>query len=81
MCTLYKTLLECFIKKTVIQQMPISLININDPQNYLPLEEIYMGAKILAILRNKHFDSQQPCFANKMFKFLCRRRQTNTKTL
>jgi len=59
MCTLYKTLLECFIKRTVIQQMPISLININDPQNYLPLEEIYMGAKILAILHNKRFDNQQ----------------------
>lgn len=59
MCTVYKTLLECFIKRTVIQQMPMSLININDPQNYLPLEEIYMGAKILAVLHNKHFDSQQ----------------------
>ncbi|KYN50089.1 hypothetical protein ALC62_00117, partial [Cyphomyrmex costatus] len=58
-CTIYKTLLEYFIKRTVIQRTSIFLINVNDPQNYLPLEEIYMGAKILAVLYNKHFDSQQ----------------------
>lgn len=45
----YKTLLEYFIKREVIDSQLLHLVNYKDPSNFIPLENIYLGAKIAAI--------------------------------
>lgn len=48
--TVYKTLLEYYIKRQVIQEQALYEVNYKDPANFLPLEEIYLGAKIAIIM-------------------------------
>lgn len=42
----YKTILECFIKRELINKMPPDKINFKDPHNYLALNDIYLGTKV-----------------------------------
>lgn len=44
---IYKTFLDCFIKKNVMLNVSLHKINYKDPANFLPLDEIYLGAKLV----------------------------------
>lgn len=48
----YKTILECFIKREIIKLTPPEKINFRDPHNYLPLDELYLGAKVFLSQKN-----------------------------
>ncbi|CAH0551284.1 unnamed protein product [Brassicogethes aeneus] len=48
---LYKILLKSFIKKSVIDKaVSIEKVNVSNPINYIPLEEIYFGAKAANVI-------------------------------
>ncbi|XP_036142243.1 uncharacterized protein LOC118645406 [Monomorium pharaonis] len=49
MYTTYVTILEFFIKPDLIKVDPLG-INYNDAQNYLSLDEIYLGGEVTAVL-------------------------------
>lgn len=50
--TLYKNVLRNFIQKTIIDKIDLSKINLTNPDNYLKLEDIYMGANVQLFLNN-----------------------------
>lgn len=54
--TLYKCLLNCFIKKTVIEEKKLNEIVPNNPNNFLPLEELYLGAKVDVIEKDPNLN-------------------------
>lgn len=49
----YKVLLEYFIKREIIETQPLRAINYRDPGNFLPLEELYLGAKIPLLMLDR----------------------------
>lgn len=55
--SIYKTLLECFIKREVILTTPIEKINFKNPHNYHQLTDVYLGAKVA--LSEKNLTSEQ----------------------
>lgn len=50
---IYKTILECFLKRDVLLKTPLHEINIKDQNNYLPLSELYLGAQI-GLIRSRN---------------------------
>ncbi|KAJ8962437.1 hypothetical protein NQ314_005733 [Rhamnusium bicolor] len=49
---MYKTLLECYIKRQIILKTPVHQINYENPHNFRPLNEIYLGAQIAMRIDN-----------------------------
>ena len=49
---LYKIILRSFIKKDVLKRTKLSDIYLENPDNYISLDEMYFGAKIDAFLKN-----------------------------
>ncbi|XP_075543858.1 zinc finger BED domain-containing protein 5-like [Dermacentor variabilis] len=45
-----KCILECYIKRDYLEATPLSDVRYKDPAKFLPLEEIYLGAKPTAAL-------------------------------
>ncbi|KAH8036368.1 hypothetical protein HPB51_025709 [Rhipicephalus microplus] len=45
-----KCILECYIKRDYLEATPLSDVQYKDPAKFLPLEEIYLGAKPTAAL-------------------------------
>ncbi|KAL3179057.1 hypothetical protein MRX96_038303 [Rhipicephalus microplus] len=45
-----KCILECYIKRDYLEATPLSNVQYKDPAKFLPLEEIYLGAKPTAAL-------------------------------
>lgn len=56
--TLYKNVLRNFIKKTIIDKFNLSKIFPTNPDYYVKLEEIYMGANVELFLKT-HFIHQE----------------------
>ncbi|KAI4469528.1 hat family dimerization domaincontaining protein-related [Holotrichia oblita] len=59
--TLYKkienilrTLLDCYIKKEYLDKTPIGEIQYRDPKNFVPIEDIYLGAQITGSIASKN---------------------------
>lgn len=46
MTTIFKSVLQNFIKKDVMDRLDISTINLRGPTNYLPIEQLYLGAQV-----------------------------------
>lgn len=47
---LYKTILRNYLKKQYIDQTGLEKIDVINPRNFLPVEEIYYGARVQVIL-------------------------------
>ncbi|KAL3225089.1 hypothetical protein MRX96_004672 [Rhipicephalus microplus] len=45
-----KRILKCYIKRDYLEATPLSDVQYKDPAKFLPLEEIYLGAKPTAAL-------------------------------
>lgn len=52
MTVFYKTLLRSFVKQDLIETKDFSKINLNDPNVFKPLENIYFGAKLDAFINS-----------------------------
>lgn len=66
--TVYKSFLECFIKRDVLIKSPLHEINYKDPNNFLPLEELYLGAKILVSIESLS-DTEKSAFRRRCLEF------------
>lgn len=60
--SIYKIILECFIKRDVILNMQLQLIDFKNPRNYLPMEKIYVGAENAATLATQNITKEQKHF-------------------
>lgn len=50
-----RTLLDCYIKKEHLAKTPIDEIQYKDPQNFVPIENVYLGANIMGLIAtNSH---------------------------
>ena len=58
MCESYKTLLDYFIKKSTLDNFPLHKINVKNPENYKPIENMYIGAKLAQYILNNHLSSE-----------------------
>ncbi|CAH2009382.1 unnamed protein product [Acanthoscelides obtectus] len=81
----YKVLLEYFIKRDVIESQPLKAINYRDPGNFLPLEELYLGAKIplLMLDRDSNLTLRKRCleFFVESAHQICKRFDFNNEVL
>lgn len=51
----FKTFVEFFLKPDYLKKTQLEDINVYNPDNYRPLEEVYLGATLTAVLfQNKH---------------------------
>ncbi|CAH1153894.1 unnamed protein product [Phaedon cochleariae] len=62
--TLYKTILKCFIKKTLIQKIETEYIDVNNPSNYVSLENVHVGAKLDALIKSGYLNLSLPVSNN-----------------
>lgn len=51
-----KTLMECYLKRDSFRQQHLKDIQYKNPHNYLPLEQMYFGARVTATLNNAELD-------------------------
>lgn len=72
---IYKTILECFIKREIIHATTLDKINFKYPQNVLPLNDIYLGAKVS--LSKSNLSQEEKHILHTMFGFLYRKLCTN----
>lgn len=45
-CSIIRTIFDCFIKPEYIKNTALENINFKDPSNYLPIERMYFGARV-----------------------------------
>ncbi|CAK1597844.1 unnamed protein product [Parnassius mnemosyne] len=50
MVTVFKTLLECYMDDGYVSRTEVSLIQIDNPRHYKPIDDLYLGAKVSASL-------------------------------
>lgn len=56
----FKCLLECFIQSSVLKSTPLHEIDFENPHNFVPLEEVYLGAKIsMFLVKDNQLNSEQ----------------------
>jgi len=70
---IYKTILECFIRRDMILNCAIDKIDYKNPHNFLKLEDIYVGAENCAFLScpdNKIIKKQEVFFRTRCLDFL-----------
>lgn len=66
--TLIKSILECYVPKNIIDASKnLGEVRFNDPRNYLPIEEIYLGVNVEAELLENPLSSENM----KFFKLKC----------
>lgn len=59
-CTVLKTLYESFLKRSYINSTQIENIEHKNPRNFLPLEEMYLGAKVnISLIKNQGLLSKE----------------------
>lgn len=54
--SIYKTILKNFVKRSVLQNTDFSKISLSNPDNYLNLEDGYMGANVSLYLRENNLE-------------------------
>lgn len=59
--SLYKTVLKFFLKPGVINSLPLSRINPVNPDYFLPLNNIYIGAEAEQLLLSQHVSEYDIC--------------------
>lgn len=52
--TVLHTLVENYLKDRYLQTTPISDIRVRDPANFLPLDEIYLGGRVIVTIQTLH---------------------------
>lgn len=57
--TLYKTVLKNYIKKAVIDKVDLSKISPSNPDSFMALKDIYMGANVSLFLEQNPIDSKE----------------------
>ncbi|XP_068990425.1 zinc finger BED domain-containing protein 5-like [Neodiprion pinetum] len=50
--TVYKTLLNCFLKSDYVRNTAVERIVFDNPHNFVVIEEVYLGAKVTASISN-----------------------------
>ena len=48
------TIFDCYLKPCYLKSTHVSKVNVNNPSNFLPLEEIYLGGKVAISLQMNH---------------------------
>ena len=48
------TLLESYLKSGYLKSTPLANVNVRDPGNFLPLQEIYLGGRVTFSLQGNH---------------------------
>lgn len=70
MSTLYKTILECFIKPSVLKRTSLEEINCRNSRNHVELENLYVGSKVEAKFSDGQFtDTQKVEFKKRCLDF------------
>ncbi|XP_072397957.1 zinc finger protein 862-like [Diabrotica undecimpunctata] len=64
----YKSFLECFIKRDILIKTALHQIDFNNPNNVLPLEELYLGAKVQLSLERLN-ESDRLIFRKRCLEF------------
>lgn len=57
--TLYQTILECYMKPGYLEKILIKNVQFRNPSNYLPLEKIYLGGKVMAKISSCSLDQKK----------------------
>ena len=54
------TILECYMKPSVLESTPLSAVSVRDPTNFVKLEDLYLGGRVTAYLQMyQNLDKQQ----------------------
>ncbi|XP_071056480.1 uncharacterized protein [Onthophagus taurus] len=49
-CNILKAIFDCFIKREYLLSTSLENVEYNNPRNYMPLEDIYVGGNVLKII-------------------------------
>jgi hypothetical protein len=47
-----RSLLDCFLKRDYLEKTPLEKIQYRNPYNFLPIENLYLGANVTASISN-----------------------------
>lgn len=67
--SIYKTFLESFIKREIILNVSLDKINYKDPSNFLPLDEMYLGAKVSISINSLTTECDKNTFRKRCLQF------------
>lgn len=68
--SLVKTIMEFYIKSSYLANTEIEYVNYKNPDNFVPIENLYMGAKVTAaISQSQHPESDVKAFKLKILDF------------
>ena len=54
MSSVLSTIFDCYLKPSYLKSIHVSKVNVNNPSNFLPLEEVYLGGKVANSLQMNH---------------------------
>lgn len=49
-----RTILDCYMKESYLSKTPLKQLRFRDPNNFKPLEEMYLGVKVGIELRSSN---------------------------